>query len=260
MQRVLVAFSGGVDSTFVLKVALDVLGRDNVLAVTAISDTSARREREEAAALADQLGAVHLMVESNEMALPEFVRNPPERCYICKKSRFEDLVALAKERGFAAVVDGENADDHRDYRPGSKATKELGVRSPLSEAGLTKEEIRSLSRSLDLPTWDRQSAACLASRIPYGTPLTREALQRVDAAEDFLRNLFPGAQIRVRHQGEAARIEVDPRLLPAVTSEEARNAIVRHLRELGFLYVTLDLEGYAMGSLNRTLGRSEGTS
>jgi uncharacterized protein len=251
---VLVAFSGGVDSTLVLKVALDVLGRDKVLAVTAVSDTSARHEREEAVALAELLGAEHLVVASNEMALPDFVRNPPERCYICKKSRFTDLVALAKEKGFSFVVDGENADDHKDYRPGSKATRELGVRSPLSEAGLTKDEVRSISRSLDLPTWNRQSYACLASRIPYGTPLTPETLQQVDAAEDFLRSLFPGVQIRLRHHGELARIEVHPQAIPVVASEEARKAILSRLKQLGFLYVTLDLEGYAMGSLNRTLG------
>lgn len=256
MKSVLVAFSGGVDSTLVLKVALDVLGPEKVLAVTAVSATSARHERLEAAALAESLGAEHLMVESNEMALPEFVRNPPERCYICKKSRFNDLVKLAKERGLAFVVDGGNADDHKDYRPGIKATRELGVRSPLSEAGLTKAEIREISRSLGLPTWDRQSYACLASRIPYGSPLTEEALQQVDSAEEFLRDLLPGVQLRVRHHGDLARIEVVGNFIPDLAAEHIRNSVVRHFKELGFHYVALDLEGYAMGSLNRPLGSS----
>jgi uncharacterized protein len=255
MQSVLVAFSGGVDSTLVLKVALDVLGPGKVLAVTAVSDTSARHERIAAAELAESLGVEHLVVQSNEMALPEFVRNPPERCYICKKSRFNDLVTLAKERGFAFVVDGENADDHKDYRPGSKATRELGVRSPLSESGLTKAEVRAISRSLGLATWDRPSYACLASRIPYGSPLTPEKLRQVDAAEDFLRSIIPGVQLRVRHHGDLARIEVDPAAIPALAVAEVRSKIVKHFKELGFHYVTADLEGYSMGSLNRPLGR-----
>jgi len=257
MKSVLVAFSGGVDSTLVLKAALDALGPEKVLAVTAVSATTAQHERLAAEAMAACLGAEHLMVESNEMALPEFVRNPPDRCYICKKSRFNDLVKLADARGLAFVVDGENADDHKDYRPGSKATRELGVRSPLSEAGLTKAEIRQISRSLGLTTWDRPSYACLASRIPYESPLTKEKLQQVDAAEEVLRGLLPGVQLRVRHHGDLARIEVESGSIPHLVTAHVRKGILKSFKELGFHYVTVDLEGYSMGSLNRGLGLSD---
>lgn len=252
MGRVLVAFSGGVDSTLLLKVCTDVLG-ENVLAVTAISETTAEHEREDAGRLARSMGAIHLQVESHEMELPEFVANPPDKCYICKKSRFGELVSLAREKGFSWVVDGENADDHRDFRPGSRATRELNVRSPLMEAGLTKSEIRSLSKQLGLPTWNKPSAACLASRIPYDTPITPRKLKQVDDGERFLRDLGVAGQVRVRHHGELARLEVDPRDIVKFAEEKVRGRVVQYFKSLGFLHTTLDMEGYSMGSLNRAL-------
>ncbi len=250
--HVLVAFSGGVDSTLLLKVCKDVLG-DNVLAVTARSATSARHEINDAVRAAELIGAEHLMVESAEINLPEFRENPEDKCYICKKSRFEDLTKLAKARGFSVVVDGENADDLNDYRPGIRATRELGVRSPLREAGLTKQEIREFSKELNLPTWNKPAYACLATRIPYGEPITEEKLAQVDSAEEFIRDLLPSVQVRVRHHGTIARIEVEPASVSGLIKPGVRESIVKFFRELGFLHVTVDLEGYTMGSLNRSI-------
>jgi pyridinium-3,5-biscarboxylic acid mononucleotide sulfurtransferase len=252
MGRVLVAFSGGVDSTLLLKVCMDVLG-DNVLAVTAISETTAGHEREDAVRLARELSAAHLQVESHEMELAEFIANPSHKCYICKKSRFGELVALARQKGFPWVADGTNADDHRDFRPGHRATRELNVRSPLMEAGLTKSEIRRLSKQLGLPTWDKPSAACLASRIPYGEPITARKLKQVDDGERFLRDLGVVGQVRVRHHGDVARLEVDTRDIVKFAEENVRDRIVQYFKSLGFKHITLDMEGYSMGSLNRAL-------
>ena len=252
MGRVLVAFSGGVDSTLLLKVCKDVLG-DNVLAVTAISETTARHEREDAVRLARKLSAAHLQVGSHEMELAEFIANPSRKCYVCKKSRFGELVALADQKGFPWVADGTNADDHRDFRPGNRATRELSVRSPLMEAGLTKSEIRRLSKQLGLPTWDKPSAACLASRIPYGEPITARKLKQVDDGERFLRDLGVAGQVRVRHHGDVARLEVDPRDIVKFAEEKVRDRIVQYFKSLGFTHTTLDMEGYSMGSLNKAL-------
>ena len=252
MGRVLVAFSGGVDSTLLLKMCADVLG-DNVLAVTAISETSARHEREDAVRLARKLGAAHLQVESHEMELPEFIANPSHKCYVCKKSRFGELVALARQKGFPWVADGTNADDHRDFRPGARATRELNVRSPLMEAELTKSEIRRLSKQLGLPTWDKPSAACLASRIPYGTPITARKLKQVDEGERFLRDLGVAGQVRVRHHGDVVRLEVDAQDILKLAEENVRDRIVQYFKSLGFKHTTLDMEGYSMGRLNRAL-------
>lgn len=252
MRRVVVGFSGGVDSTLLLKVAKDVLS-DHVLAVTANSPTTARYELTHAIRLAKLIGVEHLVVESREMDLPEFLANRADKCYHCKRSRFGDLRKLAEDRACSFVLDGENADDAIDYRPGNRATEELGVRSPLREAGLTKQEIRSLSKELNLPTWNKPSCACLATRIPYHSLITPEKLKQIDAAEECVRSLAPNAQVRVRHHGDIARIETEPRLVSTLAAHEARWAISKRFKELGFLYVALDLDGYRMGSLNRTI-------
>lgn len=256
MKRVLIAFSGGVDSTLLLKVAKDVLG-NQVLAVTALSETTSGHERSDADRLAKELSAEHLWVHTRELRLTEFVKNPENKCYICKKERFGGLVELSKKKGCHFVLDGGNLDDHSDYRPGIKATKELGVRSPLAEAGFTKQDIRALSKQLDLDTWDKPSYACLASRIPYHSPITADKLRQVDDGEEFLRNLGFSGQVRVRHHNEIARLEIDARDLPQFLQPALRNKVVGHFKELGFTYIALDLEGYNMGSLNRVASAAQ---
>jgi uncharacterized protein len=246
---VAVAYSGGVDSTLLLRVAQEVLG-DRVLAVTADSATTPARERAAAVRLARDLGAAHLAVPTQEMELPEFVKNPLNKCYICKKARFTLLVALARERGFAWVADGGNLDDRADFRPGLQAVAELGIRSPLAEAGLGKAEIRLLSRKLKLPTWNQPAYACLASRIPYHEEITAAKLGQIDAAEELIRSRWPALQVRVRHYGDTARIEVEPGSIGKLAAKSVRPELVRAIKALGFKFVTLDLEGYRTGSLN----------
>ncbi|MBF8377636.1 ATP-dependent sacrificial sulfur transferase LarE [Alicyclobacillus mali] len=252
MGRVVVAFSGGVDSTFLLKAALDALGRDHVLAVTADSETYPARERNEAIQVAQKLGAPHEIMETSELNIPGYVENPSNRCFFCKKNLFDHLWALASKRGFPHVVFGAIADDLGDYRPGLQAAKKLGVRAPLLECGLTKREIRQLSYEMGLPTWDKPSFACLSSRIPYGERITREKLQKIDQAESFLRDLG-FRQVRARQHGESmVRIEVPPEDIPGLVG--VRELVLAKLKEIGYSYVSVDLEGYRTGSGNEVLG------
>ncbi len=252
-DRVAIAFSGGTDSTFLLATCLEVLGPDRVLALTADSPLTARAELAEARALAARLGARHVVLPSPDLENPSIVANPPDRCYHCKWARFRALLAVAGAEGFAHLLHGENADDAADYRPGSRAAQELGVRAPLREAGLTKADVRTLSRERGLATWDKPANACLASRFPYGTPLTAEGLARVEAAEEFLRDLWGLRQLRVRDHFPIARLEVPPDDIVRLAEAQARALVVERLSALGYRYVTLDLSGYRMGSLNNEL-------
>ena len=256
LKSVVVAFSGGVDSTFLLKSSLDALGGDNVLAVTATSLTYPERELAEARRPAKQLGARHIVIESEETNLPEFISNPPDRCYYCKHELFGKLTGVAREHGMAVVVDGSNFDDQSDHRPGSRAAAELGVRSPLMEADLTKDDIRELSRELGLPTWDKPSLACLSSRFPYGTSILPDKLEQVGAAEQFLREKG-FRQIRVRHHEHTARIEIAPDEFSRLFDKALIAEIVAELKRIGYKYVTLDLEGYRTGSMNEVLPAAE---
>jgi len=243
-----IAFSGGVDSTLLLRLALDTLGADKVLAITADSPLTARGELLRARELAQAMGAQHLVLPTLEFADQRVRSNPPDRCYFCKRIRFEALRQAATASGFVNVADGTNADDAADYRPGTRAAAELGIVSPLRDAGLTKAEIRELSRRYALPTADLPSFACLASRVPYGTGLEEAQLQRIEAGEKVLAALGV-QQYRLRDHGDVARLEVLPQDFATVIA--AREVLVAALRELGYTYVALDLTGYRTGSMNQ---------
>lgn len=252
---IVVAFSGGVDSTFLLKVAYDVLG-DRAIAVTARSSTYPEREYREATAFVEQLGARQITITSEELEIEGFSKNPANRCYYCKKELFLKILDIAKDLGYPSVADGSNIDDTGDYRPGMLALKELGIISPLKAAEMTKEDIRILSREMGLATWDKPAFACLASRFPYGQEITREKLSMIDQAEQFL--LDHGfRQVRVRSHGDVARIEVPAEDRIRLLEQNLAQAVYAAFKQIGFSYVSLDLLGYRMGSMNETLASKQ---
>ncbi len=246
---VIVAFSGGVDSTFLLKAAVDVL-KQKAVAVTITGELYPTGETEEAVQLARAIGAEHLTVENRDLDNPVFAGNPPDRCYHCKKNQYGEILEIARARGIKVMVDGVNTDDLSDYRPGIRAGEELGMRSPLKDVGLTKEEIRALSRKLGLPTAEKPANPCLASRFPYGTKITLEGLKQVGAAEEVIRKAGVPL-VRVRHHGNLARIEVPLEYIPLLMENSAE--IEKSIRDIGYKHITLDLRGYRMGSMNETL-------
>src|ERR671910_1927667 len=250
----LVAFSGGVDSSLALAIAARALPKHRILAVTSNNETYLPSELDLARTFAESLGVEHLVVNTRELDDPNYASNPTNRCYFCKSTLYSDLAELAGEKGYACVVDGANKDDEGDYRPGRKAARELGVVSVLSEAGITKAEVRDLAKYLDLPTWDKPALACLSSRFPYGQEITPEKLTQVARAEEFLRK-EGFQQVRVRHHGEIARLEVGPEEMERAFA--LREAISAELQDAGFLYVTLDLSGYRSGSLNAALKKNK---
>lgn len=249
MESVLVAYSGGVDSAFLLKTARDLLG-DRVLAAIADSALLPSGEKAAAVALAKQMDVACFVFENPCLSVKKFLKNPPDRCYWCKKALLTGLKKIAVDKGLSMVIEGSNLDDRKDFRPGFRAVKELGIASPLDAAGLTKKDIRFLSREAGLETWDLPASPCLATRIPYHTPIDLTAVRRIDRAEQFLRKNGV-APVRVRHHGDTARIETHPEFFPMLTETDFRQKINAAFKRLGYLYISLDLGGYAMGSMNK---------
>ncbi|WP_071515634.1 ATP-dependent sacrificial sulfur transferase LarE [Geitlerinema sp. PCC 9228] len=258
MDRALIAYSGGIDSTLVAKVAYDVL-QEKALAVTAVSPSLLPEDLEDARVQAATIGIAHEEVQTQEMENPNYTSNPVNRCYFCKSELHDTLKPMALQRGYPYVVDGVNADDLADYRPGIQAAKERGARSPLAEVGITKTEVRELSQQLGLPWWDKPSQPCLSSRFPYGEEITVGKLQRVGRAERYLRQLG-WKNLRVRSEGETARIELPPEQIKEFVFTTELPPLVAAFQEFGFLYVTLDLEGYQSGKLNRVLEMTQAAS
>lgn len=254
MEQALIAYSGGVDSTLVAKIAYDVLG-DRALAITAVSPSLLPEELEDARIQAATIGIAHEAIQTNEMDNPNYTSNPVNRCYFCKSELHDTLKPLALQRGYPYVVDGVNADDLGDYRPGIQAAKERGARSPLAEVGVTKAEVRQLSKELGLPWWDKPAQPCLSSRFPYGEEITVSKLQRVGRAEIYLRRLG-WKNLRVRSEGDTARIELPPEQIKEFVLTTDLPTLVSAFQEYGFLYVTLDLEGYRSGKLNQVLAKN----
>ena len=248
----IIAFSGGVDSSFLCAVAKEVL-KDKVLAVTAVSETYPKSELKDAKNIARLLKIRHKVIRTNEFNDKRFISNPPKRCYFCKKELFERLKAIAKKEGVKTILDASNYDDLKDFRPGTKAKKELGVRSPLQEAKMTKADIRRFSKKMGLPTWDKPACACLASRIPYGEKISKEKLRRIKDAEAFIGSIIPKTNIRVRAHNNIARVEIDSSQIQRILKGDIMKKIARKLKDLGFSYVTLDLEGFRSGSMNEVL-------
>ena len=251
LGSVAVAFSSGVDSTFLLKVAHDVLG-DKAIAITAQSCSFPKRELNEAKAFCEKEGIQHVICQSEELEIEGFSKNPPNRCYLCKKELFEKIGDIAKKNGIEYIAEGSNMDDNGDYRPGLQAVAELGIKSPLRASKLNKDDIRALSKDLGLPTWNKQSFACLSSRFVYGEAISEEKLIMVDKAEQLLLDMG-FHQVRVRIHGTIARIEILPEEFPKLVEETNRNLITKSFKEYGFTYVTMDLTGYRTGSMNETL-------
>jgi uncharacterized protein len=255
LESLAIAYSGGVDSTYLLRVAVEVLG-ERALAVTATSTTYPVRERLKSEEMARQMGARQIFVESEETDIPEFRTNPPDRCYFCKRELFKKVAQIALCEGLSNLADGSNLDDLQDHRPGLKALKEQRILSPLRECGFTKADVRERSKALGLPTWDAPAFACLSSRFPYGTAITPEALEKVDRAENALYKMGFRV-IRVRHHGEVARVEVGADEVNRLLDADTRRQVVRALKEAGYTYVALDLEGYRTGSMNEGLSADE---
>jgi len=249
MKRVAIAFSGGVDSSFLLAVGHDELG-DNAVAVTAVSPTYPQEEYKDAQRFTKTLGSPHIIIQTKELQNKDYAKNPQNRCYYCKKELFMQMKQVANQHHIPHILDGSNADDSKDYRPGSLAIKELGVKSPLKDVGLTKQEIRDLSKQMNLHTWDKPPLACLASRFPYGEPITEARLNQVYTAERFLHSLGL-KHIRVRYHQDIARIETEPKEFKNIVRNAQR--IIKKFKALGFTYITLDLQGYRTGSLNEVL-------